>query len=271
MEFSFDRSKDTAHLRNGTQSAGTPTQSQTPPQAAQQSQAKVPGDTSNEEIDTSTITNERLRKAIEKNRARQAERSRIQPQQQAQGSEAEAGPQQSSFFERQQPLPNTEQGPPQRSRAQERTHTGTPKVAAAVVTRRSVARPDEADFTPVKRTPRKVASQISYATSDRRKTKQMDPKLVGYLVKGCWIFCALMILRLIFANGGVVDFYSQRAISNDRILELDRIKKENMQIVREIERMQTDTAFQKKLVRDNLGFIAADEFLVLFPKEKSLQ
>ena len=71
----------------------------------------------------------------------------------------------------------------------------------------------------------------------------------------------------------------QKKLINKRVLDfgcgsgsfLSRIKKENMQIVREIERMQTDTAYQKKLVRDNLGFIAADEFLILFPKEKSVQ
>jgi hypothetical protein len=38
-------------------------------------------------------------------------------------------------------------------------------------------------------------------------------------------------------------------------------------LVREIERMHNDVGYQKKLVRDNLGFIASDEYLVLFPKE----
>jgi cell division protein FtsB len=272
LEFSFDRSNDSSHLRNGTQATGA-TKQEAPPQPTQQAQSAPVDDG----IDTTTITNERLRKAIEKNRARQAERNRTHPQ----AAQAEAQQQQqqyteqASFFDKQQQTsppsekPGT-QAPPQRPRAQERAHAGAPKTAA-VVTRRSVARPDEADFIPVKRTPRKVASQISYTTSSRKKSKPMDPTLVGYLVKGCWIFCAVMILRLIFASGGVTDFYSQRTLHADRLTELDRIKKENMQLVHEIERMQTDTAFQKKLVRDNLGFIAADEFLVLFPKEKSVQ
>ncbi|MDO9182288.1 MAG: hypothetical protein Q7U04_07755 [Bacteriovorax sp.] len=266
MEFSFDRSKESAHLRNGTQASG-PTEQ---PQTTQQTQS------SNDGADTSTITNERLRKAIEKNRARQAERNRTHPP----ASEAPQSQhtQQASFFDnqqQQQPQQQygsstvqeepVQQAPPRRARAEERTHI--PNQKAAVVTRRSVARPDEAEFTPVKRTPKKVASQISYTTSSsRKKSKPFDPTLVGYLVKGCWIFCAVMVLRLLFAHGGVSDFYSQSSLHSDRLTELDRIKKENMQLVREIERMQTDTAFQKKLVRDNLGFIAADEFLVLFPK-----
>lgn len=94
----------------------------------------------------------------------------------------------------------------------------------------------------------------------------MDPKYVTWLVKGSWIFCGLMVLRLIFATGGVTDFYSQKSIVAERVTELGDIKKENTALVREIERMRSDAGFQKKLVRDNLGFIAADEFLVLFPK-----
>ena len=75
-----------------------------------------------------------------------------------------------------------------------------------------------------------------------------------------------MVLRLIFAAGGVTDYYSQKTSVNERLSELSDIKKENMQLVREIERMRSDSGYQKKLVRDNLGFIASDEFLVLFPK-----
>ncbi|MBY0416265.1 MAG: hypothetical protein K2Q18_18975, partial [Bdellovibrionales bacterium] len=139
----------------------------------------------------------------------------------------------------------------------------------ALVSRRSVAKPEDTEFVPVKRTPKKVASQISYTTnSTRKKTKSVDPKYVTWLVKGSWVFCGIMVLRLIFAAGGVTDYYSQKSSFNERINELNDIKKDNMQLVRDIERMKTDIGFQKKLVRDNLGFIAADEFLVLFPKEK---
>ncbi|MFA6238309.1 MAG: hypothetical protein WC635_13330 [Bacteriovorax sp.] len=251
MEFSFDRSNET-QLRDST-----------PKEPTQPQQSQQPSQTPHSDgIDTSTIANDRLRKAIEKNRARQAERARMNPGpapvQQASQSEEQA-----SFFDKQQEEPS---GPPPRPRAHERAHS-VPK-GSAVVTRRSAARPDEAEFTPVKRTTRKVASQISYTTTGRKKAKPINPKLIEYLVKGCWGFCAIMVLRLIFANGGVTDFYSQRSLYNNRLEELGRIKKENMSLVREIERMQTDAAFQKKLVRDNLGFIASDEYLVLFPKEK---
>ncbi len=268
MEFSFDRSNE-SRLRN-TSSAEAKVEAQ----PAFSQTASTQSTNYNDGVDTSTITNERLRKAIEKNRARQAERARQNPNPPMQNHSETGNHQQASFFDKQKhsapevESQSTQRMPPPRPRAEERPQ---PQKATGIVTRRSVARADEAEFTPVKRAQRKVASQISYTTTNRKKAKPIDPTLVGYLVKGCWIFCAIMVLRLIFVHGGVTDYYSQRSLFNDRVSELDKIKKENMQLVHEIERMQTDSSFQKKLVRDNLGFIASDEFLVLFPKEKSVQ
>ena len=305
MEFSFDRSRD-AHARK----------EDAAPQAAQpQSQQSAgirPGPDLNS-VDPSTIANERLRKAIERNRAKQAERDAMRPAGAASNftqAQAEQIHQQASFFtnSRQaesqaqqtppqptyqaQPEPQRQQAPvePQvqteipreiprerpslRSRVRENVRPTVaqppePPKGTTVVSRRSVAKPEDTEFVPVKRTPKKVASQISYTTtSTRKKSKSVDPKYTTWLVKGSWIFCGLMVLRLIFAAGGVTDYYSQKTSVNDRMNELTGIKKENMQLVREIERMRSDTGFQKRLVRDNLGFIASDEFLVLFPKEK---
>ncbi len=251
MEFSFDRSNE-ANLQNITQSNNGPNPNL--PQEASGPAEKVNSNNG----EASTITNERLRKAIEKNRARQAERARVIPD----PVQAPVNKQSSLFDTKQSRPPEA----PLKAHAEERVHDN-PK-ASTVVTRRNTARANEAEFTPVKRTSRKVGAQISYTTSGRKKLKPIDPTIVAYLVKGCWIFCSIIVLRLLFSHGGVSDFYSQRTIYNNRLEELDRIKKENMSLVHEIERMQTDASFQKKLVRDNLGFIASDEYLILFPKEK---
>jgi cell division protein FtsB len=76
-----------------------------------------------------------------------------------------------------------------------------------------------------------------------------------------------MLVRLFFSQGGILDFYDQSKVLTDKKLELEQIRSENMALTREISRMQSDTGYQKKIVRDNLGFIAQDEFLILFPKE----
>ena len=268
MEFSFDRSNDLQSRSNSATNSDST-----------QGQASA-GDG----IDTSQISNERLRKAIERNRARQAERMKNQPQQASVQPQVQTQTQpepqaQATFSSTENAQPSMFDRPHRttRVRVHERVHNTNVETAntSAIVTRKSAARPDEADFTPIKRAPRKVTSQISYSTSGTttrsKKAKSMDPKLEKYLIRGSWIFCSFLVLRLFFASGGIMDFYSQKSLYQERLTELDRIKKENMQIVREIERMQTDAAFQKKLVRDNLGFIASDEFLVLFPKEKLVQ
>ncbi len=223
-------------------------------------------------VDPSTIANERLRKAIERNRAKQAERD-------AQAPRPNFAPpprpnpevhEQKSFFNRtEEPLQDKEST----KETTRETSREAPPLRPTSVVRRSVAKPEDAEFVPVKRTTRKVASQINYTTSNstsgtRKKAKTLDPKYTDYLVKACWVFCGIMILRLIFATGGVTDYYDQKQSLNERSNELKSIKNENMQLVMEIERMRSDIGYQKKLVRDNLGFIASDEFLVLFPKEK---
>lgn len=148
--------------------------------------------------------------------------------------------------------------------------TNLPAKSTTVVSRRGVANADNTEFVQEpKRTQRKVTSQINYNTNTaRKKTQNVNPKYATYLIKGCWIFCALMVLRLIFASGGVTDYYSQKDVVSTKVKELESIQKDNSMLVREIERMKNDTGYQKKLVRDNLGFIAKDEFLVLFPKEQ---
>lgn len=305
LEFSFDRSKD-AHT-NRSESPRTPAQPAPGPTPEAQVQSSVrPGPDLNT-VDPSTIANERLRKAIERNRAKQAGREATRPQMQAEAQpqyqappappvQEERAHHQASFFNQQeeqrqeqprpyarmaQPAPEVAEAAPVSEEAPRRARVrvresvaaaaSAPVESTSVVSRRSVAKPEDTEFVPVKRATRKVASQISYTTgsaTSRKKQKSLDPKYVTWLVKGSWIFCALMVLRLIFANGGVTDFYSQKGTVNEKLAELSGIKKENMQLVREIERMRSDIGFQKRLVRDNLGFIASDEFLVLFPKER---
>ena len=268
MEFSFDRSKG-AQAQSNAQSVDGPR----------------PGPDLNS-VDPSTIANERLRKAIERNRAKQAERDFARPAAPKQHYEAppqtnttQENHQQASFFANAAAAAQAQanmhaQHSQDQTPLQEapRARENIRPRSTSVVSRRTTAKPDDTEFVPVKRTPRKVAAQISYATGSastlRKKNKSMDPKYVTWFVKGSWIFCALMVLRLIFAAGGVTDYYSQKSSVNARADELKDIKKDNMSLVREIERMRSDVGFQKKLVRDNLGFIASDEFLILFPKGK---
>lgn len=217
--------------------------------------------------DPSQIANERLRKAIERNRQRQKEREEKEAQTQ------QAPQPQYTRPSSPQPEPTrTAPPPPPQYEQPELQAQPEPEVAeepvVEKVTRRTVARGEDTEFVAVRRTPKKAAPALNYhTTSTRKKSKPLDPTIARFLIKATWIFAVFLVLRLLFARGGVTDFYSQHRLLANRQNELSEIKNENMQLVREIERMHTDAGYQKKLVRDNLGFIAADEFLVLFPKD----
>ncbi len=91
-------------------------------------------------------------------------------------------------------------------------------------------------------------------------------KYVDYLAKFGWAFCLFLFLRLIFADRGVMDYYKRMEVLEERKQVAASILKENDSFMREISKIKSDRAYQKKLVRDGLGFIAKDEFLILFPQ-----
>lgn len=147
--------------------------------------------------------------------------------------------------------------------------------SSTTVTRRTVGKPDEAEFlTPVRKAVAKSPAKVGYTSAKRKvntkSKKNTDKSLVSYLVKFGWAFCTFLLFRLVFSGGGVMDYYSSLNLLEDKQYEQQRIIKENKQLALEIKKIGKNSMYQKKLVRDNLGFIAKDEYLILFPREKSL-
>lgn len=145
----------------------------------------------------------------------------------------------------------------------------------STVTRRTVGKPDEAEFlTPVRKAVAKAPAKVGYTSAKRKvntkSKKQTDKSFVSYLVKFGWAFCTFLLFRLVFSGGGVMDYYSSLNLLEDKQYEHKRIIKENKNLAIEIKKIGKNSMYQKKLVRDNLGFIAKDEYLILFPREKSL-
>jgi len=190
----------------------------------------------------STIGSDRLRKAIERNRSKQAKRG------------------------------------------------GRPPAAPSSSTRRSVASADNVEFTTALRksthrapapvsyqgakTPTVVgrgSSKVAKRTTSRRASstkKKFLKQTNDYLFKGIWVFCALLLVRLVFSDGGVKDYYAKKDVLTSRFDEAARIEKENKALVKEIELLKNDVQHQKKVVRDHLGYIAKDEYLVLFSQNR---
>jgi cell division protein FtsB len=204
---------------------------------------------------TSSLSSDRLRKAIERNKSKQTKRSKPTLKSRLLGSK-ETGD-----------APARRQAPP----------TGN------TATRRAVAtRAEDLEFsTEIRKSPRKAPAPVNYVGATRRATTtratsrtantrtRVASKQSKFFVYCAWAFCGVLMLRLIFSEGGVIDYYSSHSVFKDKIYEHKSIIKENVALVAEIQKIKSNGKYQKKLVRDNLGFIGRDEFLILFPKENS--
>lgn len=204
-------------------------------------------------MESTNVNSDRLRKAIERNRARQSKRTGRMAGKLA--SETPA----SGWSSRR----------------------AAPAKPAATASRRTVARPDDVEFTTsIRKSPRKAPANVGYATSRavvktspvKRKTrKKKVMKGQNFLLKLGWAFAGILLVRLVFSGGGVLDYYDRKELVSDKHNELTSLKVENETLIGEIERIQSSGKFQRKLVRDHLGFIAKDEFLILFQKGASSQ
>lgn len=215
---------------------------------------------------SSAIGSDRLRKAIERNRAKQAKRA-------GQASRASAAPPADEWS-----LPGS---------SPSRTTTRAASRTSSRGTRRTVGSADNVEFTTALRKSSRAPAPVNYSEAKtptvvsrkttrkvtattrttRSKTKSKLLKNTNeYVVKGIWVFCALLLLRLVFSDGGVRDYYAKKDVLQGRFDELARIQKENRDLVKEIDLLRKDARYQKKVVRDHLGYISKDEYLILFPE-----
>ncbi len=118
--------------------------------------------------------------------------------------------------------------------------------------------------------PIKAPVKKSVSAKRKLKTKSKNASettsISNWFVKGTWMFCAFLIARLVFSDGGIVEYFDKKEVYDQKVHELEITKQENSQLMLELESIKTDGKYQKKLVRDHLGYIAKDEYLVLFSK-----
>lgn len=195
----------------------------------------------------SAIGSDRLRKAIERNRAKQAKRS--DQASRAGFSAAGAPPSEATVTRR------SVASPAQDVEFTTALRKGNPKPPAPVSYRSS---------TPTKKTVRTTSVTRAKRSPKAKKILKNTNELI---LKGIWVFCGILLLRLVFSDGGVRDYYDKKDILEGRKEELSRIETENENLLKEIDLLKNDPNYQKKVVRDHLGYIAHDEYLVLFPEQ----
>ncbi len=214
--------------------------------------------------------NDRLQKAIERNRAKQARRSARSPKPAAKTKDSwslprgrDAAPKSGGRrsvaathenVEFTTPLRKSKRPPATVDYSSEVTPPA-PKNSSVSIVRRPAPASTSSRGSAVKRKPvSKARKKIMKGTNEA-------------VAKGIWVFCAFLLLRLVFSDGGVQDYYAQKEVLENHFSRLSQIEEENVLLLKEIDKLVKDPQYQKKVVRDHLGYIASDEYLVLFPNK----
>ena len=137
--------------------------------------------------------------------------------------------------------------------------------------RKSVAvSPNDVEFAEPKRTRKRAQGpKVNYVKSVKKKSAARKKKFEWTWVKVGWMLCGALMLRLVFMEAGIIDFYSMENTLKNKEHDLQLVRQENAELIQEIHKIKTSTKYQKKLVREHLGVIARGEYLVLFGKESS--
>lgn len=157
------------------------------------------------------------------------------------------------------------QAPPAPKTTRRRQVTDPNKIEMAEPIRSRTSAPATvaySDTTPVKAPAR---STVKAKRTVKTKSKK-GAGIAAWAVKGTWAFCAFLLLRLIFSEGGVIEYYDKKSALDQKNYELETLKNENVSLMEELELIRSNSRYQKKLVRDHLGYIARDEYLILFPE-----
>lgn len=83
----------------------------------------------------------------------------------------------------------------------------------------------------------------------------------------CGAMCLVLVLT-VFGDNGLVELKRLRARHADLVVANERLKQENLQMYRAIERLQNDPAFIENVARRELGMIRSDELIFKFATEQ---
>ena len=84
-----------------------------------------------------------------------------------------------------------------------------------------------------------------------------------------WAVCVFFLGIVIFGDRGVVDYMKRHQNFIGKINQLKFLEKENEEIKFQIYRLENDPTYQRQIIRDYLGYIAKDEYLVIFAENSA--
>ena len=80
------------------------------------------------------------------------------------------------------------------------------------------------------------------------------------------MIAGVLMLRLVFMDNGIIDYHNMQQTIQDKENQLVELREENASLVKEIKKIRTSSAYQRKMAREHLGVIAPNEYLVVFSK-----
>lgn len=72
----------------------------------------------------------------------------------------------------------------------------------------------------------------------------------------------LMLLFIVFGENGLTDLYKLKMKKDNLSITNDELKKENLSLYREIERLKNDPDYVEDVARKELGVIGEDEVII---------
>lgn len=156
--------------------------------------------------------------------------------------------------------------PTQASAPTRKLVTEAEKIEMSSPARRRSSSPD---VNYAEQSPVKALAKSKPSVTAKRKVRAKSKKtgeVTSWGVKLCWGFCLFLLGRLIFSQGGVIEYFDKKSTLDQAYHEVKLLTEENASLMKELELIRHNNRYKKKLVRDHLGYIARDEYLILFPE-----
>lgn len=77
-----------------------------------------------------------------------------------------------------------------------------------------------------------------------------------------------MLLFIVFGENGLTDLYKLKMEKDNLSKKSDELKKKNLSLYREIERLKNDPGYVEDVARKELGVIGKDDVIIKVKKKK---
>lgn len=101
-------------------------------------------------------------------------------------------------------------------------------------------------------------------------SERIQGKLKSILKQKLTWVCLLLTVfafRGLFMRGGWIDYQKLKSNQAHVVQLQESLRLENLQIQKEIEELKNNKLYQKKVVRDQLGVIGANEYIIVFEEK----